>query len=340
MRIEFLRGCILLTILVLMTGCGGKEGAGPGTKAKTAKAVLADVVVASVDGQEIRQKDVDRELQNILAQYQGQVPPQQLLQLQARFREQAVESLINKQILSAEANKQKIRVTDNETETELKRISEQFETPEKFKQRLAMMGITEGKLRRDIKQNYKIEKLLRLQMPKATPGDGEVEKFYKENPETFTTPEQIQASHILLSVADNATDETKKQKREELAAVLAQLRAGADFAELAKKHSDCPSKEQGGSLGSFARGSMVKAFEDAAFSLKEGEISDIVETPFGLHIIKLTGRTEKEVAPFAQVKDRIQTYLKSQKQNEAVGAYLETLRKGVKIEYAASEKKK
>lgn len=340
MKNRVLNGLIVLIVVMIMAGCGKKEPAGPAAEAGTAKAMLADTVVVSMNGHEIKQKDVDRELENILAQYQGRVPPQQLLQLQTQFREQAVESLINKQVLSAEADKQNIQVTDNETETELKRISSQFESPEKFKQQLDMMGMTEEKVREDIRQNYRIEKLLKSHLPEITVSDEDTEKFYRENTDSFTTPEQIQASHILLAIADNATDEVKKQKREELTAVLGQIRGGADFAELAKKHSDCPSKEQGGSLGSFARGSMVKPFEDAAFAMKKDEVSDIVETQFGLHLIKLTGRTEAQVAPLAQVKDRISEYLKSQKQNEAVGAYLETLRKAANIEYAEEVKKK
>jgi len=198
--------------------------------------------------------------------------------------------------------------------------------------------MSEEKLREDIKQNYRIEKLLKSKLPPITVTDEDISLFYKENPENFSVPEQIQASHILLSLEPDASDEVKKEKQSELQAVLEKIKKGDDFAELARKHSDCPSKEKGGELGSFPRGAMVKAFEDVAFNLKKDEVSDVVETQFGFHIIKLTGRTEASTTPIEQVKDKISTYLETQKQSKEVAAYLETLRSAAKIDYTESAK--
>ncbi len=296
-------------------------------------------VIASVNGKNINQGEVAKELQNILMQYQGSVPPQQLMMMQSQLRGQAVESLINKLVLFAEAEKNKIQIDGGEIDAEMKKIASQFETPEKLKEQLAQMGMSEEKLREDIKQNFRIEKLLKSKLPVITVTDEEIDLFYKENPENFTTPEKITASHILLSLKDNATDEIKKQKSQELETVLEQIKGGADFAELAGKNSECPSKEQGGNLGSFSRGSMVKPFEDVAFNLKKDEVSGIVETQFGLHLIKLIDRTEAQTASLEQVKDKISTYLESQKKNTEVAAYLSTLRSTAKIDYKEGAKK-
>jgi len=295
-------------------------------------------VVATVNGKDIVQGEVEKELQNILMQYQGRVPPQQIIQLQSQFKKQAVESLINKQLLFEETDKQNIEASDEEIDAEVKKASAQFETPEKFKERLEQMGMSEEKLREDIKQNYRIEKLLKSKLPAITVTDEDISLFYKENPENFSVPEQIQASHILLSLEPDASDEVKKEKRSELQAVLEKIKKGDDFAELARNHSDCPSKEKGGELGSFPRGAMVKAFEDVAFNLKKDEVSDVVETQFGFHIIKLTGRTEASTTPIEKVKDKISTYLETQKQSKEVAAYLETLRSAAKIDYTESAK--
>ena len=295
-------------------------------------------VVVSVNGKDIIQGEVEKELQNILMQYQGRVPPQQMVQLQSQFKKQAVESLINKQLLFEETDKQNIEASDEEIEAEVKKVSAQFETPEKFKERLEQMGMSEEKLREDIKQNYRIEKLIKSKLPEITVTDEDISLFYKENPENFSVPEQIQASHILLSLEPDASDEVKKEKQSELQAVLEKIKKGDDFAELARKHSDCPSKEKGGELGSFPRGAMVKAFEDVAFNLKKDEVSDVVETQFGFHIIKLTGRTEASTTPLEQVKDKISTYLETQKQSKEVAAYLEKLRSAAKIDYTESAK--
>ena len=295
-------------------------------------------VVVSVNGKDIIQGEVEKELQNILMQYQGRVPPQQMVQLQSQFKKQAVESLINKQLLFEETDKQNIEASVEDIDAEVKKVAAQFETPEKFKERLEQMGMSEEKLREDIKQNYRIEKLLKSKLPPITVTDEDISLFYKENPENFSVPEQIQASHILLSLEPDSSDEVKKEKQSELQAVLEKIKKGDDFAELARKHSDCPSKEKGGELGSFPRGAMVKAFEDVAFNLKKDEVSDVVETQFGFHIIKLTGRTEASTTPIEQVKDKISTYLETQKQSKEVAAYLETLRSAAKIDYTESAK--
>jgi peptidyl-prolyl cis-trans isomerase C len=295
-------------------------------------------VVATVNGKDIVQGEVEKELQNILMQYQGRVPPQQMVQLQSQFKKQAVESLINKQLLFEETDKQNIEASVEEIDAEVKKVAAQFETPEKFKERLEQMGMSEEKLREDIRQNYRIEKLLKSKLPAITVTDEDISLFYKENPENFSVPEQIQASHILLSLEPEASDEVKKEKQSELQAVLKKIKKGDDFAELARKYSDCPSKDKGGDLGSFPRGAMVKAFEDVAFNLKKDEVSDVVETQFGFHIIKLTGRTEASTTPLDQVKDKISTYLETQKQSKEVATYLETLRSAAKIDYIEGAK--
>jgi len=297
-----------------------------------------NALVVSVNGKDIKQGEVEKELQNILMQYQGRVPPQQMVQLQPQLEKQAVESLINKQLLLEELDKQNIEVSIEEIDAEVKKVSDQFETPEKLKEQLMQMEISEEKMRNDIKQNYRIEKLIKGKLPEITVTDEDINLFYKGNPQNFIVPEQIQASHILLSLEPDASDEIKKEKRNELQAVLEKIKKGDDFAELARTYSDCPSKEQGGELGSFPQGAMVKEFEEVAFNLKKDEVSDVVETQFGFHIIKLTGRTEASTTPLEQVKGQISSYLEAQKQSKEVAAYLETLRSAAKIDYIESGK--
>ncbi len=136
---------------------------------------------------------------------------------------------------------------------------------------------------------------------KTTVPPAEIEKYYRENEQQYTTPEQIRASHILFKT--EGKDEADVRKTAE--AVLAQVKAGADFAALAKKHSEDTSAEQGGDLDFFGRGRMVKEFEDVAFSLPVGEISDLVKTPFGFHIIKVTDKKAESKRPLDEVRQQI-----------------------------------
>ena len=176
--------------------------------------------------------------------------------------------------------------------------------------------------------SYKAEEQINVKFIKVNPADfvsdEEVKAYYEENQAEFTTPEAVKARHILKKFPDNATDEqkaeTKTAAEELLKTINAELAAGADFAELAKTHSEGPSGAQGGALRGrnpklppgdyFARGEMVKPFEEAAFdTLEPGEVSGLVETPFGYHIIKLEEKRAPEIQPFAQVQYDIQQKL-------------------------------
>ncbi len=149
--------------------------------------------------------------------------------------------------------------------------------------------------------------------------DDEMKKFYDQNKDKFKSGEQVRASHILVKSEKEAQD------------VLAQLKKGASFEDLAKKYSKDASAVKGGDLGWFPRGAMVPAFEKAAFSLKEGEISDIVQTPFGFHIIKVTGKRPAGVRTFDEVKDQIRAALMPAKQQEALQQLQDNLKKNAKI---------
>jgi peptidyl-prolyl cis-trans isomerase D len=154
--------------------------------------------------------------------------------------------------------------------------------------------------------------------PHAT--DAEVQAYYNQNLKQYQTPEEVKASHILIAVpqgSDAKTDAAAKAKAED---VLKQVKAGGDFAELAKKYSDDPSKSNGGDLGTFERGRMVPPFEKAAFSLQPGQVSDIVKTDFGYHIIKVMKHDPASTKPLSAVKDDILKVLDQQK----VGAVEQT----------------
>ena len=178
--------------------------------------------------------------------------------------------------------------------------------------------------------------------PQCNISDADIEKFYRENQKNFQVPEEITASHILIRPQVPAGKEkdaaaVAKDDAEALAkikAIQAKLKQGADFGALAEKESACPSgKSAKGSLGKFKRGMMVPEFDKAAFALKKGEMSDIVKTQFGYHIIKLTDRTAAGYEPLAKVKGDIKNYLKAKKTEEILKAQIEKTRKelGIKI---------
>ena len=172
----------------------------------------------------------------------------------------------------------------------------------------------------DMKKRVVVEAYLKKKVEEqVTIADADLQKIYDQKKDKFKSDAQVKASHILLKTAKEAND------------VLAQVKAGGKFEDLAKKYSIDPAGAKGGDLGWFSKGSMIPEFEKAAFALKEGEISGVVETKFGFHIIKLTGKRPAGIIPFAEVKDQLKAEMLPEKQQEVFKKIKEDLKKGAKV---------
>ena len=184
------------------------------------------------------------------------------------------------------------------------------------------------------KENYMTEPQVKLQFlafpydsaDKPAISEEDLESFYRANFSRYATPEQRSAHHILFKTSEDDSQDVLAEKKNKAAQILELARSGEDFSELAKQYSEGPSGPRGGDLGSFSRGRMVKPFDDAVFSLKEGEISDIVETQFGFHIIKLDKIEPAHTRTLEEVKGEIEAEIQAQKSRElaftlATGAY-------------------
>lgn len=177
----------------------------------------------------------------------------------------------------------------------------------------------EDKLK-DLKKRLIVESFLKKKVEtESKVSDEDMKKFYEQNKDKFKSGDQLKASHILVKTEKEAKD------------ILAQIKAGGNFEELAKKSSVDSSAAKGGDLGWFGKGSMVPAFEKAALALKEGQISDVVKSDFGFHIIKLTGKRAAGVRPFEEVKEQIKGAIMPSKQQEIFQKIKEDLKKTAKI---------
>ena len=186
---------------------------------------------------------------------------------------------------------------------------------------------------KELETKLVVEKLLKnIVESKGTIDDAEIKSYFEEHQGEFHRPEQIRASHILIKVDENADTKTDQEARAKAEKLLKELRAGGDFSELAKQYSEGPTNVKGGDLGYFARGKMVKEFDEVAFALeKEGEVSDIVKTKFGYHIITLTGKKEEQTRTLEQVKPQIQRKLQNMKRKELFEAFIKNLRDNATI---------
>lgn len=253
-------------------------------------------------------------------------------------KEKEVQQFLLNQMIAAELMYQVAKATpvtdqDKKVADAVTALKARFPNEEEYRKGLQAQGLTEAGLKELISRNVVIENHIeQVIVPKQPVSDAEVREFYDKNPQTFTQPEQARASHILIMVDAKASEAERKKARQKIEALLKQIRSGADFAKVAQENSGCPSSKQGGDLGYFGKGQMVKPFEDAAWSLKPGEVSGVVETQFGFHIIKLIEKRPSSKVPFDDVKARIADSLKRKKVGEAVNAVLEDARKKAKIE--------
>lgn len=287
---------------------------------------------AVVNGTEISYKDFEWELDLYVQrlQAQGMQIPEHL---QVQVRQEVLNDLINRELIFQESVKQGIAVTDEDVDQELAAIKQRYPDPKQFDTILQSMKMSEEKLKGQIAQRSAITALLEKEIvTKVDVGDKEVQAYYDDHPEMFERPEEVRARHILIKVAPDAEAAAKTEARQKLVGIKEKLDGGADFAELAEAHSECPSSQNGGDLGFFGKGKMVPAFEAAAFALAPGTVSDIVETDFGYHLIKVEEQRDAGAIGFDEVKPRIADNLRNEKIQKELVAYLEKLRDTAKIE--------
>ena len=248
------------------------------------------------------------------------------------LKQRILDNLIDRELLKQEAEKRGIKADDAEVNAQLDAVKKGT-TPENFANSLKQMNMTEPALKDYFASQLAMKKLIDKELAsKIVVTPEEVKAFYDGNPDVFKTPEMVRASHILVKVDKTATAEEKAKALEKIKGIQKRIQGGEDFAKVAKEVSDCPSKDNGGDLNFFQKGQMVPPFENAAFSMKPGETSDIVETEFGYHIIKLTDKKDAGTMSFDEVKPRIEQHLKSEKMSQEFPKYIETFKSKAKIE--------
>ncbi|MCR2821546.1 foldase protein PrsA [Lederbergia panacisoli] len=253
-------------------------------------------IVANIGGEKITQA----ELNDVLVKQYG---------------EKTLNSMIEKKVIELEAKKEKVSISDKDKEKEMDTYVEQYGGKDAFEAALQQSGITKKDIEQEVIQYLSIKKMLE---PKIKITEDEMKDYFKENKDSFDEKEQVQASHILVEDEKKAEEVEKK------------IKEGKDFAELAKEYStDTGSAANGGDLGYFAKGKMVKEFEDKAFSMKIGDISEPVKTEHGYHIIKLTGKKAAKEAKYEDHKDEINDTLFNQKLQSDYPTWLE----GIKAKY-------
>jgi peptidyl-prolyl cis-trans isomerase C len=332
-----------LVLIFAVVGCSKSTATAPASSAaagaqtptaqepaiKPVPAELPDII-AKVNGETISKADVEKAVQAIEQQNGGPVPPDQ----RDRVIRGVLDQLVSLRLLVQETKARKLTAPTADVDARIAQLRSQFPTEEAFKQALASQKVTIEQLRADAQSELNVTKMLQAEIEsKVAVTPAQVQDFYAKNPDRFKQGERVRASHILLRVPEQADAAAKAAVKTKADDVLKQVRAGKDFSALAKQYSEDPgSAPNGGDLNYFQKGQMVGPFDQAVFSLKVGEVSGVVETQFGFHIIKVTDKQAERTVPLDEVRPQVQQFLENQARQEQTQALLKSLAAKGKVE--------
>jgi peptidyl-prolyl cis-trans isomerase C len=321
-------------VAVEKTKAGAAEPVKPASVAKKPAGNEAtkseDKVLVTVNGVAIMQNDVNNQVEFHIDRMQGggqQIPANMMDSVKRRIQARVVQELMDKQLIDEKLKAENISITDKEVEERITALAKGSNmSMEQLEKQIAMGGLSMADFGERMRLGLGLEKMLESSKQFVPASDEEVKKSYDEKAQAG----QIRASHILLSTRGKDAA-AKAEAKTKIEGLLKQARAGADFAELAKANSEGPSGPRGGDLGFFGKGQMVPEFEQAAFGLKESQISDVVETQFGYHIIRKP--------TFEDLKGELQYQMNNEKRRKQTTDYLAKLKAEANIVWAETEKK-
>ena len=287
-------------------------------------------VLARVNGEKIERWEFDNAVKRMEARAGGPVPPEK----RDEVLRGVLDQLVAYHLLAQESRTRKIVVPDADVDARLAEIRKSFPTEAAFTQGIAAQGLTLAQLKEQAKSSIEVAKVIESEVnAKVAVQDPEIKAFYDQNLDRFKQGDTVHAAHIAFGVPQNATPDQKKDAQAKAAAMLKTIKAGGDFATLARASSqDQNTAQNGGDLGFFPKGQMPATFEEAAFKLKPGTISSVVETPFGFHIIKVIERRAPRTAPFEEVTGQIKDFLTQGQREQKLTQFVDQMKAKGKIE--------
>ena len=284
---------------------------------------------AIVNGQEISGEAVQFELDRLVRFYMGHGRSMDEIKTNLpKLEEKALDQAVEAKLLLDRSQQLDVPVTGADIDAEVAKVVMQVGGEENFKKALEAQGITEIAFRKELEKGAKVNKLVEQACAGvADPTEDEVAKFFEAHKAEFVTPPQVLCQHILVKGSDDKALDKIKEIRERI------VSGKSDFAAEAKEHSDCPSGAEGGSLGWFGRGMMVPEFDKVAFEMKKGEVSGVVSTQFGYHIIYKADEKGGGEQTLVDVHDQIKDLLRHEARGRAMDSFVAELKAKAKIEY-------
>jgi parvulin-like peptidyl-prolyl isomerase len=272
-----------------------------------------------INGQQIDESEIQAEFQRLKPHYEQTFADQPHDQQEKQLLEWSTENIIERTLIQQHAKNHPCKVEQEKIDAAFEQASKQYSD---------LKETDKKKIKEQIKLQLKIDYMLdELCKDLPEPEETEIEKFYQENKEHFTSPERIKVSHIVKHINWQSDEKTSEQIIQK---AYSEMKAGTPFELLVSKYSDCP--ESGGDLGYITRGQMVEEFEDVVFNLNTGQTSDIFRTRFGFHIAKLYDRKPSQLAAMHQVGEQIVAELKNKKREKIIEDFVDDLKTKASIE--------
>jgi peptidyl-prolyl cis-trans isomerase C len=297
-------------------------------KGKTVAATAGSDVMARVNGHPILRRDFDLAVQ---MQFRGRRNPVGLKELQA-VRDRVLEGLIENELLYQKAIKSEAPVPDADVESEFQRIKEEFASSDLFSATLKKNGVGEPEFKDQLRRSLLVTRFVDrqvvgdIQVP-----DEDVRRYYDQNPAEVNRKEAVRLAQILVRVPPDAAPQARAAAREKIEAILKEVKAGGDFADLARKYSESRGTRDGGT-GWLVRGKGPPAIEKSAFALQPGQTSDVVESRLGFHILKVLETRAEGPIPYDEVKEKIRARLLAREREGKVRAYVDGLKEQARVE--------
>jgi peptidyl-prolyl cis-trans isomerase C len=336
MKTALLGACALISI-GLQAAEATKQPAPKPAAASTQ--LFPDDVLCKGKGVEIKRSELDEAFLQFKANLnaRGQTLPQDRREL---VESQLLDRLVVTHLLLGQATDEDRKKARTAADKFVASTKEQAGSEESFSRQLGAMNFTPAQFDAQVLERAVCEEVVDRELKsKVSVTDEQIKKYYEENGQQFERPETVRAAHILLSTRDPITnqelsEEKKKEKKQQMEKILERVRKGEDFAALAKEFSDDPGSKNKGGEYTFGRGQMMPEFESTAFSLKTNQVSDVVTTSFGFHIIKLHERIPAQKLELAKVKDDLKEQLsRFEVQEKMLPEFLKKLKQNATLEY-------
>lgn len=287
-------------------------------------------VVAEVNGAKLTEVQLMDVLRELIPQgsYHSAISPETV----KAKKKDAMDELIRRELFYQEARRIGLRVKSSEINERYAAIEKQYGGRTEFERILKASGYTQKTLKKDIERNMLVTLLYNQEvLQKARVSDEFLSEYYKEHEDSYTRPESLHVRHIMIKVPGEATPEEREEMRKRAEEVDKKAKAGEDFAQLAWEYSMDDYRVKGGDLGIIHRGRLLPPVEDAAFKLKPGQVSGVITTDFGFHIVKVEEKIPPTKLSFEEVKDKLRQDIEKKRIKEAEDALLERLKTQAKI---------